>query len=70
MQEKTLFSEGIFLEVFWMIIAENLFKRLDRFGEDPFIEWDLKPHFLNELAEGEFATKLAKLNVFLPRVIV
>jgi hypothetical protein len=70
LQEKTLFSEGIFLEVFWMIIAENLFERLDRFGEDAFVEWDLKPHFLNELAEGEFATELAELNVFLPRIIV
>ena len=70
MKEKTLFSEGIFLEIFWVIITKNLFERLDCLSKDPFIEWDLKPHFLNELTEGEFATELAKLNVFLPRVIV
>ena len=53
-----------------MVIAKDLFKRLDRLGEDPFIEWDLKPHFLNELAEGVFASELAKLDVLLPSVFV
>ena len=70
MKEKTLFSEGIFLEIFWVVITKNLFERLDCLGENPFIEGNLKSNFLNEFTEGVLATELAEFNVLLPRVVM
>ena len=70
LQEKTLFSEGIFLEVFWMILTKDLFKRLDRLGEDSFVEWNLKSNLFDKLPESVFATELAEFDVFLPSVLM